>query len=132
MGGSEEGTSKNPAQPRWIGRPEWLARFREEAIAHLAEISLGLEKLPPRLGQSESAEERQAQYWAVRELYRQAHTIKGSAGMVGLSEIAEQAGQLEELLGQAMKEPASFNSPQRELVRSRTEQLRADLTLKGN
>jgi len=124
---SEELEVNNPARSGWLLHPEWVARFREEALVHVAEISQGLEKLPPHLGQSEDEEAGLAEHKAVRELYRHAHTIKGSAGMVGLEEIAEQARQLEELFGQALKELAEFNDLQREVVATRTARLRAAL-----
>lgn len=109
--------------PRVI-RPEWLARFKVDALAHLAEINHKFILLPAELGQTTSREETEAEQQALYEIYRRSHSIKGSASMVGLTEIANKARRLEELLKRAYEAPARFDSEQRTSATRQLEELR--------
>ncbi len=110
-------------QPERIIRPEWVARFRQDAETHLHAISQGLSLLPLELGQTSTQEEAEKEQQALRELYRHAHSMKGSARMVGLMEIGEQAQLLEEQLNQAYFEPGGFDETERAAVKVQIEAL---------
>ncbi|MEI6043526.1 MAG: Hpt domain-containing protein [Chloroflexota bacterium] len=119
-----KGASFSPKQPssRAI-RPEWVARFKQDAEVHLAQISEGLQLLPPLLGQTITPEETESEQHDLRELFRHAHNLKGTARMIGLVEIAEAARLLEEALGQAYLEPLLFVSLQRKAVQEQVDSL---------
>ena len=104
-------------KPRRLIRPEWLARFRQAAEAHLAEIEQGLNLLPAQLGQATGKDETEKEQQALRELFRQAHTLKGSARMVEQEQIAEEAAALEHTLGEAYLDPSGFGQLERASVR---------------
>ncbi len=70
-----------------IDRSELLELFREEAEEYLATLNDRL----PRLAEGDGG--------VVEELFRVAHTLKGSAGLVGLGEVQEVAHSMEDLLG---------------------------------
>ncbi|HBB40497.1 MAG TPA: hybrid sensor histidine kinase/response regulator, partial [Proteobacteria bacterium] len=71
-----------------IDRNELLELFRGEAEEYLATLN---ERLP-RLGAGDGA-------GVVEECFRVAHTLKGSAAMVGLTGVQEVAHGMEDLLG---------------------------------
>jgi chemotaxis protein histidine kinase CheA len=110
---------------RRVIRPEWLARFRQAAEAHLAEIEQGLDLLPAQLGQATGKDEAEKEQQALRELFRQAHTLKGSARMVEQEQIAEEAAALEHTLGEAYLDPTGFGQPERASLRQKLNQLLA-------
>lgn len=70
-----------------IDRNELLELFRGEAEGYLATLNDRL----PRLAEGDGG--------VVEELFRVAHTLKGSAGLVGLGEVQEVAHGMEDLLG---------------------------------
>ncbi len=72
-----------------IDRTELLELFRGEAEEYIATLNDRL----PRLAEGDGAA-------VVEELFRVAHTLKGSAGLVGLGEVQEVAHGMEDLLGQ--------------------------------
>jgi chemotaxis protein histidine kinase CheA len=109
-GEAEAPTSVPKQEPIRAIRPEWVARFKQEAEVHLVQITKGLQLLPPVLGQALTTEETAKEQYALRELFRHAHSVKGSARMIGLAEVAEKASLLEEILGQAYLEPTHFVS----------------------
>ena len=69
---------------------KFIDRFIGEARDHLARLETGLAALESRPDDPEAA---------VNELFRSAHTIKGSARMLKLLGIAETAHRMEDLLG---------------------------------
>lgn len=125
IGNKKTQASDAAHSPRVI-RPEWLARFKEDARVHLNEISGKLAALPLELGQTTTStkEKTEAEQQIRHEIYRRAHSMKGSASMVGLTEIANKARQLEELLKKAYEEPAEFDSSQRSSAEQLLEGLR--------
>jgi len=68
-------------------RTKYIAIFREEAAEHLANLSLGLMELELRPEDKE----------LIHSLLRAAHTLKGSAKMLGLEQIGEVAHKMEDL-----------------------------------
>ncbi len=73
----------------WAEDPELLATFRAEVQERLASLSAGLLQL----------ETRGAPRQLVAALFRDAHTVKGSARMMGLHTVLETAHAAEDLLG---------------------------------
>jgi HPt (histidine-containing phosphotransfer) domain-containing protein len=73
----------------WGDDPELLATFRAEVEERLASLQTGL------LALEEHASPRQV----VGGLFRDAHTVKGSARMLGLEQVLHVAHSLEDLLG---------------------------------
>jgi chemotaxis protein histidine kinase CheA/CheY-like chemotaxis protein len=73
----------------WANDPELVATFRQEVEDRLASLCDGLLKLEGH------AQPRQL----VAALFRDAHTVKGSARMLGLDDVVEVAHRSEDLLG---------------------------------
>ena len=73
----------------WAEDPELLATFRAEVEERLASLSAGLLKL----------ESQRSPKQLVARLFRDAHTVKGSARMMGLHRVLEVAHAAEDLLG---------------------------------
>ncbi|MCI0343529.1 MAG: hybrid sensor histidine kinase/response regulator [Planctomycetales bacterium] len=69
-------------------RLRYLSIFREEAKEHLSSLTAGLLHL----------EENPDDVEGLRELLRNAHTIKGSARLIGLAQIGEVAHRMEDVL----------------------------------
>jgi len=81
---------------------KFLPRFTGEARDHLGRLAAGLAPLASGAGLDGET---------INELFRAAHTIKGSARMLKLTSIAETAHQLEEVLG-ALREGRTQPSPE--------------------
>jgi two-component system chemotaxis sensor kinase CheA len=113
---------------------KWITRFRKEALLHLESLEKGLllvrllvpESLPEDL---KSLRELNP---ALQELYRLAHTLKGSAGMVGLYDLAVRFEKLEERLGGILLNPPVFNETLREVLLSALIELRAEVEQLGS
>src|SRR3954471_4707641 len=73
----------------WADDPELLATFRAEVDERLASLSAGLLQL----------EAHPAPRQLVAGLFRDAHTVKGSARMLGLDGVVDVAHRAEDLLG---------------------------------
>ena len=73
----------------WANDPELVATFRQEVEDRLASLCDGLLKL------ENHPQPRQL----VAALFRDAHTVKGSARMLGLDGVVEAAHRSEDLLG---------------------------------
>lgn len=73
----------------WADDPELLATFRAEVEERLASLSAGLLQL----------ESHPAPRQVVAGMFRDAHTVKGSARMLGLSGVLQVAHRCEDLLG---------------------------------
>lgn len=74
-------------------RSKFIAQFRSETIEHLQHLNGGFLKLEKDPAKTELLE----------EMMRQAHTIKGSATMMGFKRIADIAHEMESGLEKAMK-----------------------------
>ena len=75
--------------PAWGDDPELLATFRAEVEERLASLQTGLLAL----------ENHQSPRQVVTTLFRDAHTVKGSARMLGLEGVLHVAHNMEDLLG---------------------------------
>ena len=75
--------------PAWGDDPELLATFRAEVEERLASLQSGLLQL----------EKHQSPRQVVTVLFRDAHTVKGSARMLGLQGVLHVAHTMEDLLG---------------------------------
>ena len=75
--------------PAWGDDPELLATFRAEVEERLASLQAGLLQL----------EQHQAPRQVMTLLFRDAHTVKGSARMLGLEGVLHVAHNMEDLLG---------------------------------
>src|SRR5487761_1421694 len=73
----------------WADDPELVATFRAEVEERLASLSAGLLQL----------EAHPAPRQVVAGLFRDAHTVKGSARMLGLDAVLQVAHSTEDLLG---------------------------------
>ena len=87
----------------WANDPELVATFRQEVEDRLASLCDGLLKL------EHHAQPRQL----VAALFRDAHTVKGSARMLGLDGVVDAAHRAEDLLGAVRDERFE---PRRDLV----------------
>jgi len=74
---------------------EFLSLFKAEAEEHLAALATGLVRL----------EREPHQPAVVQELFRQAHTLKGGAGMVGCAAVEQEAHRLEDFFEQVQAQP---------------------------
>ena len=72
---------------------EFIATFRAEANERLANLSEGLLSFENKVPDEES----------IKSLFREAHTLKGSAGMMGLEPIKRLAHRIEDILGSVQK-----------------------------
>jgi chemotaxis protein histidine kinase CheA/CheY-like chemotaxis protein len=77
------------SMPAWGDDPELLATFRAEVEERLASLQSGLLQL----------ESHQSPRQVVTLLFRDAHTVKGSARMLGLEGVLRVAHNMEDLLG---------------------------------
>ena len=105
-------------------KAEWVGRFKAEAALHLNSLKThlqSLEDLPP------SANLDEAQLEVVRELFRLAHTLRGSAGMVGQTTIAKLAEPLEQFWGQAYLSAIYLSTTQQNETKALLEQLGTEL-----
>jgi len=82
-------------------RAQVLNIFREEAAELLQAISDGLLRL----------EETGSDPAVIRELFRAAHTMKGSAAMMELTAISQVAHRMEELLGEVQTQAVAVTGP---------------------
>jgi chemotaxis protein histidine kinase CheA len=71
----------------WADDPELLATFRVEVCDRLESLRLGLRDLARSPGSA-----------VIGDLFRDAHTVKGSARMMGLDDVVELAHRLEDVL----------------------------------
>ncbi len=106
---------------------KWLARFKPEAARHLVELARGLEHLHPQTlvkptNLKATFEEIARTNPKLRELYRLAHTLKGSAGMVRQTEVAGLAEQIEKNLTRVVFDPDCFDEELRRKLLNLTEQ----------
>ena len=76
----------------WAEDPELLATFRAEVDERLASLSAGLLQLETQASHSSPRQ-------LIAGLFRDAHTVKGSARMMGLTKVLETAHAAEDLLG---------------------------------
>lgn len=98
-----------------MNKQDWVIRYKSEASKHIAGmrerlayiIKNGVNTIipspafgdVPRVDGDEN----------LKELFRLAHTLKGSAGMVGLDDIQAIAEELEEVLGKVYFNPAIYH-----------------------
>src|SRR3954452_13601101 len=75
--------------PGWADDPELLATFRAEVEERVASLSAGLLQL----------ETHHSPRQVVVGMFRDAHTVKGSARMLGLTGVLQVAHRCEDLLG---------------------------------
>ena len=89
---------------------EWTFRFKQEAARHLEtmEYKLRLQLETALRSSTESMTEFELEN--LHELFRLAHTIKGSAAMVGQLEISQLAFQLEHLFSNYYKAEKRFSN----------------------
>lgn len=95
--------------------PELLEIFAEEAEELLRNIDVSLENLSNDPNDSDSL-------WEIR---RNAHTFKGSAGIVGLKQLSELAHRVEDLLDRMAEIKCGSNERVIELLHSATQCLKA-------
>jgi two-component system chemotaxis sensor kinase CheA len=98
-----------------IDRSRLLNVFALEAEEHLQRLNAGLLKL----------ERGEANEDTLREIARAAHTVKGSARMVGANEISELAHRLEDLLGEIRSERIKVDSALCDLLFRTLDQMEA-------
>src|SRR5436309_8115018 len=75
--------------PGWADDPELLATFRAEVEERVASLQAGLLQL----------ETHPSPRQVIASLFRDAHTVKGSARMLGLSAVLQVAHRCEDVLG---------------------------------
>lgn len=97
-----------------------MGRFKQEARRHLQALSDQLAVLdrvyqPGLVGTTDELLS-EAEFKSLRELFRLAHTLKGSAKMVGQVEVADLAEQLETFLGEAYLNKQHLSIEQHSLV----------------
>jgi chemotaxis protein histidine kinase CheA len=86
-------------------KPEWVVRFKAEATAHLKLSQSLIEKLK----QKRTGKKSKLADQLIRQLFIKAHSIKGTASMLGQNHIAEQAAELEALWNEALNDPNQRN-----------------------
>jgi chemotaxis protein histidine kinase CheA len=99
-------------------RLDWVKRFRQEANQSLGEIREMMNALDWE--RPDTPEQP-----LLRRMFVKVHGLKGTAGMVGLVQIAEKAAELEALWGEALLEPQNLNTGLRKTSEIKTAELRA-------
>jgi chemotaxis protein histidine kinase CheA len=97
-----------------LNRQDWVTRYKSEAGKHIAcmrerlarIINEGVVLIVPRHASADTP--RVDGDENLKELFRLAHTLKGSAGMVGLDDVQAVAERLEEILGNVYYDPATY------------------------
>ena len=74
----------------WLDDPQLLSTFKAEAGERIESLSRGLLRLETQPNNPE----------VVAEIFRDAHTLKGSAGMMGFDDLKELAHAIEDVLGE--------------------------------
>lgn len=106
-------------------KAQWVARFRQEAQQHLVAFEVQWQKLAQtEVANQTLTDESEAQ---LRELFRLVHTIKGSAAMVGQTETAKIAEQLELIIGTAIVEKRYLSESQKDTARNLVTQIQQKL-----
>lgn len=82
-------------------KPEWVVRFKAEAAAHLESSQTLIEKL----NQKRTGKKTKLADQLLRQLFIKAHSIKGTASMLGQNQIVGQAAELEALWNEALNDP---------------------------
>lgn len=77
----------------WSTDKEFMETFRTEAEEHLSNLNEGLMELERSPGNED----------LVKKLFRDAHTLKGSAGMMGFSSMRDVAHHIEDILSAVQK-----------------------------
>ncbi|MHB0914078.1 MAG: hybrid sensor histidine kinase/response regulator [Thermoleophilia bacterium] len=77
----------------WSTDKEFIETFRSEAEEHLRNLNEGLMELENSPGSED----------LVKKLFREAHTLKGSAGMMGFSSMRDLAHHVEDILAAVQK-----------------------------
>jgi chemotaxis protein histidine kinase CheA len=99
---------------------KWVQRFKRESVKHLEDLRLGITTIIPRqplsgtIIEPDNLDKLGELNPELRELFRLAHSLKGSSGMVGLLEVSEIANNLEKELGQVFRNPALFDEDRRQ------------------
>ena len=82
-------------------KPEWVVRFKAEAAVHLESSQTLIEKL----NQKRTGKKTKLADQLLRQLFIKAHSIKGTASMLGQNQIVGQAAELEALWNEALNDP---------------------------
>jgi chemotaxis protein histidine kinase CheA len=99
-----------------LNRQDWVIRFKSEADKHIAGmrerlarvIREGVNLVVPRPAHNDQP--RVDGDENLKELFRLAHTLKGSAGMVGLDDVQAVAEELEQILGTVYYNPVQYDT----------------------
>lgn len=90
----------------WSKDKEFLETFRAEAEERLQTLTKGLMSLESSPGDEE----------LIKKLFREAHTLKGSAGMMGLDAIKELAHRVEDILDSVQKKQIELTADVTDLL----------------
>lgn len=105
-------------------KAEWARKFRHEGIEHLRDINRMMHELDwQRTAALAGQEGLEAEQKQLRQLFVRIHGLKGTAGMVGLTEISAKAAELEALWGEVLLEPSLLTAFFREMVEAKTAEL---------
>lgn len=87
--------------------------FKEETRDHLKNLRNGMESIAAGKGDSE----------LLKALTREAHTIRGSAIMMGFEKVSSIGGQMEEHLDRAMSGNAELSAEHIDMIRKGLEEI---------
>lgn len=105
-------------------KAEWVKKFRQEATGQLQEIHQMLQAVDwERNAAQASPEGLEAEHKQIKHLFVRIHGMKGTAGMIGLTDVAEVAAELEALWGEVMGEPSLLNQFLHEVTLAKLEEL---------
>ncbi len=90
----------------WSVEKEFLQTFRAEAEEHLQNLSQGLMTLEGNPGDQE----------LLKKMFREAHTLKGAAGMMGFNDIKDLAHSAEDIMSAVQNGQVSLNKSVTDLL----------------
>lgn len=105
-------------------KPQWVKQFRQEASNHLHEMRATMGALQwQRRGLPLSEEAAETEDKHLRQLFLNAHSVKGTAGMLGMDAIVAVAAELETLWGEVLLNPALLSLALRSRAETRLVEL---------
>jgi len=112
-------------------KAEWVLRFKHDTAQYVVGLQKELQLAAELVSSAISVALSQSELDNLRELYRLAHTIKGSAAMVDQLEIARLAQQLEQIAGESYRAKTPLSTSQCEAAQLLIAQIQSGLEAIG-
>ncbi len=110
-------------------KAEWALRFKHDAAQYVAGLQREVQLAAAFASATTPVALSQSELDNLRELYRLAHTIKGSAAMVDQPEVARLGQQLEQLFGESYRAETRLSASQCDTAQVLIAQIQTGLEL---